>query len=212
MNTDETTDIPFTVSPKLIVGTSIGFMFALFMLLNTYIIMPLQEDNTLLVYSAVRQHEQIDSLRDEVGDLQHQVDGLVNGAKSFAVRLTNYYPVEAQCDDSPLITASGAKIIKDDASNHRWLAISWDLHTKLSHRLPEDDPAYGQGVFEMGDYVELKGYGNSVDGIYQIQDTMNRRHRMAIDRLTNVDSPLEFAENVTITKVYIPEMHEAEDA
>jgi hypothetical protein len=76
--------------------------------------------------------------------------------------------------------------------------------------LPKDDPAYGKGSFEMGDYVELKGYGQSVDGIYQIQDTMNSRHRMAIDRLTNVDSPLEFAENVTITKVYIPEMHQAQ--
>jgi hypothetical protein len=192
------------------VGTSIGFMFALFMLVNTFIIMPLQEENTLLAYSAMYQQNDIDSLTIEVRDLQWQVDGLVNGAKSFAVRLTNYYPVEAQCDSDPLITASGARIIKNDASNHRWLAISWDLHTKLSHRLPKDDPAYGKGSFEMGDYVELKGYGQSVDGIYQIQDTMNSRHRMAIDRLTNVDSPLEFAENVTITKVYIPEMHQAQ--
>jgi len=138
--------------------------------------------------------------------LEERVSELVKPT-SFSVRMTNYYPVEEQCDADPLTTASMKVIIPDDATNHRWIAISWDLHKWLSTQIPKDDPAYGKGQFEMGDYVELTGYGNSVDGIYQITDTMNSRHRMAIDRLTNVNSPLEFAENVTITKVFIPELH-----
>jgi hypothetical protein len=207
---DQDIAIPFNMTlskwTQLIVWTSIGFMFAFFMLVNTYIIEPLQNDNTLLIRSAVIQHQDIEDLQMQNIGLQGQVDELKKPT-SFGVRMTNYYPVESQCDADPLITASGAKINIDDASNHRWIAISWDLHKNLSYRLPKDDPAYGKGTFEMGDYVRLTGYGPSVDGIYQIQDTMNIRHRMAIDRLTNVDSPLEFAENVTITKVFIPELH-----
>ncbi len=189
-----------------IMTVSIGFMFALALVFNTYIIVPLQIDNGHLRESAVYQSYAIDSLK-QVNIVFNDRISELEKPTSFAVRMTNYYPVEAQCDADPLITASGMKIIKDEATDHRWIAISWDLHTNLSYRLPKDDPAYGKGTFEMGDYVRLTGYGQSVDGIYQIQDTMNSRHRMAIDRLTNIDSPLEFAEAVTITKVFIPELH-----
>lgn len=143
-------------------------------------------------------HDRISKLESRILELEKPT--------SLAVRVTNYYPVVEQCDADPDITASGAKIDIPNASQHRYIAISWDLHKNLSYRLPEDDPAYGKGMFEMGDYVEVTGAG-IWDGIYQIEDTMNERHRMAIDILTTDGTDLAYAEGVTITKVFIPELH-----
>lgn len=165
----------------------------------------LQGEIDTLQMVAYEQYIDLTDALKHIVDLEARVTELEKPT-SLAVRVTNYYPVEAQCDADPDITASGAKIDIPNASQHRWIAISWDMHTKLSHRLPEDDPAYGKGIFEMGDYVEVTGAG-IWDGIYQIEDTMNFRHRMAIDILTTDGTDLAYAENVQITKVFIPELH-----
>ena len=46
----------------------------------------------------------------------------------YVVTATVYHAVEGQCDDSPLVTASGAKISSaESAYEHRYLAVSRDL-------------------------------------------------------------------------------------
>ena len=48
----------------------------------------------------------IDSLKNEIEDLKNKIDDL---APAITVKATMYHPVEAQCDDTPLITAEHFK-------------------------------------------------------------------------------------------------------
>lgn len=89
----------------------------------------------------------------------------------FVVTATVYHAVEGQCDDSPLVTASGAKIAStESAYDHRYIAVSRDL----------------LDVFPYGTMVEVSGCGE-LDGIWVVQDTMNRRYKGYIDLLINPD-------------------------
>jgi hypothetical protein len=93
------------------------------------------------------------------------------------VDVTMYNPVPEQTNSEPLITASGANIVFDYATEHKWIAISWDLHER-----------YG-GPLKFGDLVYLKGTDTS-DGVYQVQDLMNSRWTSRVDVLHTVGSPL----------------------
>ena len=74
----------------------------------------------------------------------------------YVVTATVYHAVEGQCDDSPLVTASGAKISSaESAYEHRYLAVSRDL----------------LDVFPYGTMVEVSGCGE-LDGVYCVVDTM----------------------------------------
>lgn len=104
----------------------------------------------------------------------------------YVVTATVYHAVEGQCDDSPLVTASGAKIKNaESAYEHRYLAVSRDL----------------LDVFPYGTMVEVSGCGE-LDGVYTVADTLNKRYKGYIDILINPDMRGGKWEGVRIKKVY----------
>lgn len=94
------------------------------------------------------------------------------------VTATRYNPVESQCNDQPLITADMSKISlsKLKRGKIRWIAVSRDLRK----------------IYKYGDVVEIKakdGDDNSINGLYEVHDTMNKRFTDRIDILTHIDNP-----------------------
>ena len=103
----------------------------------------------------------------------------------YVVTATVYHAVEGQCDDSPLITAGGAKIASaESAYDHRYIAVSRDL----------------LDVFPYGTKVEVSGCGE-LDGLYTVADTLNKRYKGYIDLLINPDMKGGKWEGVRIRKV-----------
>lgn len=103
----------------------------------------------------------------------------------YIVTATVYHAVEGQCDASPLVTASGAKIESaESAYDHRYIAVSRDL----------------LDVFPYGTMVEVSGCGE-LDGIYCVVDTMAKRFKGYVDILINPDMRGGKWEGVRIRKV-----------
>lgn len=103
----------------------------------------------------------------------------------YVVTATVYHAVTGQCDDSPLVTASGAKIASaESAYEHRYIAVSRDL----------------LDVFPYGTIVEVSGCGE-LDGVYTVADTLNKRYKGYIDILINPDMRGGKWEGVRIKKV-----------
>lgn len=103
----------------------------------------------------------------------------------YVVNASVYHAKEGQCDDTPLITASGAKI--SDASKayeHRYIAVSRDL----------------LATFPYGTRVEISGCGE-LDGVYRVEDTMNKRYAHQIDILINEDMKIGRWSGVRIRKL-----------
>lgn len=86
------------------------------------------------------------------------------------VTATMYTPVAKNCDLTPTITAANYKIDKKNASSHKWIAVSRDLHKRWG------------GVLRYGDKVKITGAG-AKDGIYTVADVMNKRYKNRIDIL-----------------------------
>ncbi len=61
-----------------------------------------------------QQLEFLDTLQIEIDSLKFEIQNLLNKIDSIPspipVKATMYHPVEAQCDDTPLITADGSRI------------------------------------------------------------------------------------------------------
>lgn len=103
----------------------------------------------------------------------------------YIVTATVYHAVAGQCDDSPLVAASGARISSaESAYEHRYLAVSRDL----------------LDVFPYGTKVEVSGCGE-LDGVYTVADTLNKRYKGYIDILINPDMRGGKWEGVRIRKV-----------
>jgi 3D (Asp-Asp-Asp) domain-containing protein len=103
----------------------------------------------------------------------------------YVVTATVYHAVAGQCDDSPLVTASGARISSaESAYDHRYIAVSRDL----------------LDVFPYGTKVEVSGCGE-LDGEWIVADTMNKRYKGYIDLLINPDMKGGKWEGVRIKKV-----------
>ena len=81
------------------------------------------------------------------------------------VTVTTYNSVTAQCDATPLITASGHRI-KNPNKREMIIAISRDLRK----------------IYKFGTKVRIIGAGR-LDGIYTIEDVMNSRFKNRIDIL-----------------------------
>ena len=111
----------------------------------------------------------IDSLKNEIEDLKNKIDDL---APAITVKATMYHPVEAQCDDTPLITADGSRICPINVSNWNWVAVSQDLLVKNG------------GFLNYGDKVYIKGTHR--DGVYTVRDCMNKRKTFQIDILESI--------------------------
>lgn len=104
----------------------------------------------------------------------------------LTVTLTCYHAVAGQCDGDSLTTASGAAICcTDSAYAHRYIAVSRDLLDVLPY----------------GSEVEVEGCSvEEYDGIWHVQDTMNRRYNGCADILVSPGMPL-VKEDVTIRRV-----------
>jgi len=85
------------------------------------------------------------------------------------VTATIYHAVPEQTDSTPHITASGKHINMEDPQSHRWMAVSRDL----------EDLGFTFGV-----KVCVTGTGD-LDGVWTVQDRMNKRFTNRIDFLVN---------------------------
>ena len=83
------------------------------------------------------------------------------------VTATVYNAVPEQTDSTPFTTASGALINKDCPEGHRWVAVSQDMLKR---------------GYKFGLCIEVSGAGN-LDGLWEIQDVMNKRYTNSIDFL-----------------------------
>lgn len=108
------------------------------------------------------------------GEDRQQEPLYVKSDKSFILNaLTIYHPVSKQCDSSPLITASNAKIDTAQLRNQnlRWMALSRNMLKRW------------KGEFKYGDTVMIQSGDKAIDGLWVIQDTMNKRFRNRGDLL-----------------------------
>lgn len=106
--------------------------------------------------------------------------------------LTIYHPSKRQCDRTPLITASNSKINVNDLKNQniRWMALSRDLLKRWN------------GEFHYGDTVLVTAGDSKIDGLWIIQDTMNKRYKKRGDLLFDSQvRKLGKWKNVEIAKV-----------
>jgi len=99
------------------------------------------------------------------------------------VTATIYHAEPNQTDSTPFITASGKHINPENPQGHRWIAVSRDLE------------AFG---YTMGTKVLIEGT-KSLDGVWTIQDRMNKRWKHRIDFLVNKDIKGGKWENIKIT-------------
>ena len=103
---------------------------------------------------------------------------------SFVVKATMYTVSPNQTDDSPLVTASGFKLHPKNPKKHRIIAVSRDLVDSLG----------------FGTKVRLENAGK-YNGVYVIEDVMNKRFKRRIDILINPKDKAISLESVKITMV-----------
>lgn len=133
-----------------------------------------------------KQENYINQLKGSLKQQQDKLQQLLQNLNYVgAVKATTYYPVPEQTDDTPLITASGHKIDPGNASNHRWVAVSRDLHSRWG------------GPLSFGEKIYITGVGK-YDGVYTVMDTMNRRWSNRVDILQSKGSPTFSVDNVNI--------------
>ena len=99
---------------------------------------------------------------------------------------TVYRPSTKECDSTPLITATGARINPKDPLGHKWIAVSRDLLKLLNY----------------GDTVVIKN-AKPYDGRWVVQDCMNKRYTKRIDFLVGFDDPLGKWNNVQLRIIKI---------
>lgn len=100
------------------------------------------------------------------------LSGYAKGSsRKILVTATVYQPVRGQCDKNPLITADGSKISLKHLKRGKlkWIALSRDLLREFK---------YGTRVS-----VHCKE-DPSINGIYTVHDTMNKRWKRRIDILS----------------------------
>ena len=92
---------------------------------------------------------------------------ILNTLKIILVTATIYHATPEQTDSTPFITASGARINPENPQGHRWIAVSRDLEAK---------------GMTFGVKVCIRGAGD-LDGVWTVQDRMNKRWNNRIDFL-----------------------------
>jgi 3D (Asp-Asp-Asp) domain-containing protein len=100
------------------------------------------------------------------------------------VTVTTYTATTNETDSTPLITASGFKLDSLNPAKHRIIAVSRDLKNK----------------WKFGTRVKILNAG-IYNGIYHIQDVMNKRFKNRIDILINSDGKHTKLENIKILKL-----------
>ena len=89
--------------------------------------------------------------------------------KTIIVVATIYHADPAQCNADYLTTASMKTINENNPQGHRWIAVSRDLE---------------KHGFKFGAKVRVSGAGK-LDGIWTVEDRMNKRYTKRIDFLVN---------------------------
>jgi hypothetical protein len=92
--------------------------------------------------------------------------------------LTVYHPEEGQCDETPLITANNShidlgKLVRNEI---RWMALSRNLLKRWN------------GEFNYGDTVVLQAGDPDIDGLWVINDSMNKRFKDRGDLLVHKEN------------------------
>lgn len=105
---------------------------------------------------------------------------------------TVYHATPEQCNDDIKNTASMFQLNLEDPESHKIIAMERTMMKQ-----------YG---LKYGDLVKIEGTG-SRDGVYQIQDTMNKRFagKHKIDFLINLDSNIGKWDNVKVYKLMNPD-------
>lgn len=99
------------------------------------------------------------------------IGGRYPPADEVVVVATIYHAVEGQTDSTPFITASGKHINPSDPGGHKWIAVSRDLEPM---------------GYTFGAKVQVTGAGK-MDGVYTVEDRMNKRWTKRIDFLVDTD-------------------------
>ena len=107
---------------------------------------------------------------------------ILNTLKALLVTATIYHATPEQTDSTPDITASNKKIDLSNPLKHRWIAVSRDLEAK---------------GLTFGVKVCVTGAGD-LDGVWTVQDRMNKRWKHRIDFLVNEDLKGGKWENVRV--------------
>ena len=144
--------------------------------------------------------QQENSKKDELITAHKKKDKLVKkfvkemfSTNYYTTSLTGYHPVPEQTDSTPDITADGTKFDIDKAGDYRYVALSRDLLTHFKYR--------GADI-NFGDYILIKGTPKGAqDGIYQVRDTMNKRHTQWIDILLSPGDKAFYYRNVLTYKI-----------
>lgn len=103
---------------------------------------------------------------------------------SATVTATVYHAVKEQTNNDPTHTASMFKIDLKNPYRHRIIAVSRDLLVN----------------FPFGTKVEVIGVGK-YNGIYTVQDVMNKRYKKRVDILINEDMRIGKWDEVKIIKL-----------
>jgi hypothetical protein len=160
-----------------------------------------------------KQNKYIENLKGQIVELQHEngkKDELIAAHKErdkltkkfvkemfsqryYRTSLTGYHPVKEQTDSTPDITADGTKFDISKAGEYKFVALSRDLLTHFKG---------GGADIKFGDYIFIKGTpGGAQDGIYQVRDTMNKRHTQWIDILLTPGEKSFYYRNVLMYKI-----------
>lgn len=110
---------------------------------------------------------------------------LISNVEPTTVVATIYHAVEGQTDSTPFITASNSRINPTNPAGHRWIAVSRDL-----------EPL----GFTFGTKVCIQNAGK-MNGVWTVQDRMNRRFKHRIDFLVNESMIGGKWNNVKMTKL-----------
>lgn len=96
---------------------------------------------------------------------------------------TIYNPVVEQCNENPTITGDGSKIDINNASKHRWIAISQNMiNCEYRATLLKDTTRFN-GKLQYGDTVWIKSPYEKINGWWVVRDAKNKRFSNSIDFL-----------------------------
>lgn len=98
---------------------------------------------------------------------------------------TIYNPEVRQCDETPTITGDGSIINADDASSHRWIAISQEMLYCLRRAQIINDPfdSRFKGKIGYGDTVWIVSPHEKINGMWVVHDAKNALYTNSIDFL-----------------------------
>jgi len=160
----------------VLTGIIIGFFISVLYQLPAYEKTQIYLKNTLI--------ENID-LHKELKDCDDWVTYLEKSEICcLDVTATVYNAVPEQTNDDNFTTASMYKLDSINQYKHKIIAVSRDLLK----------------VYPFGSRVYIHGT-KDYDGVYKVEDLMNKRYKNSIDILINIDMKLGKWNNVTLTKL-----------